>query len=93
MNNLEKLENIQFIVHELTNSIKNQIIKDDKTKNKRIYNLEKNIQTYNSEDNAYFKSNYNVARLKKIIDNLFIIVKDQDKRIIQLESNLTRNDS
>jgi len=93
MSNLEKLENIQFIVNELTNSIKNQIIKDDKTKNKRIYNLEKNIQTYNSEDNAYFKSNYNVARLKKIIDNLFIIVKDQDKRIIQLESNLTRNDS
>lgn len=93
MNNLEKLENIQFIVHELTNSIKNQIIKDDKTKNKRINNLEKNIQKYNSEDNAYFKSNYNIGRLKKIIDNLFIIVKDQDKRIIQLESNLTRNDS
>jgi len=93
MSNLEKLENIQFIVNELTNSIKNQIIKDDKTKNKRIYNLEKYIQKYNSEDNAYFKSNYNVGRLKKIIDNLFIIVKEQDKRITQLESNLTHNDS
>lgn len=93
MNNLEKLENIQFIVHELTNSIKNQIIKDDKTKNKRINNLEKNIQKYNSEDNAYFKSNYNIGRLKKIIDSLFLIIKEQDKRITQLESNLTRNDS
>ena len=91
MNNIEKLENIQFIVNELTNSIKNQIIEDDKTKNKRINNLEKNIQKYNSEDNAYFKSNYNIGRLKKIIDNLFIIVKEQDKRITQLESNLIHN--
>jgi len=91
MNNIEKLENIQFIVNELTNSIKNQIIEDDKTKNKRINNLEKNIQKYNSEDNAYFKCNYNIGRLKKIIDNLFIIVKEQDKRITQLESNLIHN--
>jgi hypothetical protein len=93
MNNLEKLENIQFIVHELTNSIKNQIIKDDKTKNKRINNLEKNIQKYNSEDNACFKSNYNIGRLKKIIDSLFLIIKEQDKRITHLENNLTHNDS
>ena len=91
MNNIEKLENIQFIVNELTNSIKNQIIEDDKTKNKRINNLEKNIQKYNSEDNAYFKCNYNIGRLKKIIDKLFIIVKEQDKRITQLESNLIHN--
>ena len=91
MNNLEKLENIQFIVNELTNSIKNQIIEDDKTKNKRINNLEKTIQKYTSEDNAYFKANYNIGRLKKIIDNLFIIIKEQDKRITQLENNLTHN--
>ena len=91
MNNLQKLENIQFVVNELTNSIKNQIIEDDKTKNKRINNLEKIILKYNSEDNAYFKSNYNIGRLKKIIDSLFLIIKEQDKRITQLESNLIHN--
>ena len=67
MNNLEKVENIQFIVHELTNSIKNQIIKDDKTKNKSINSLEKNIQQYNSESNTHFKCNYNIQRLKKLL--------------------------
>ena len=52
MNNLDKLENIQFVVNELTDSIKNQIIKDNDTKNKRISNLEKKIQIYNNHDNA-----------------------------------------
>ena len=91
MNNLEKLENIQFIVNELTNSIKNQIIEDDETKNKRINNLEKNVERYISNDNSYFKSNYNIGLLKNILNNLFLIIKEQDKRITQLESNLIHN--
>lgn len=89
MNNLQKLENIQFVVNELTNSIKNQIIKDNKTNNKRINSLEKNIQQYNSQSNAHFTCNYNIGRLKNIIDSLFLIIKEQDKRITQLEINLT----
>ena len=32
MNNMKNLENLQFIVNELTNSIKNQIIQDDDVK-------------------------------------------------------------
>ena len=93
MNNLKNLENIQFVVNELTNSIKTQIIKDSKSKNKRINNLEKYIERYNTNDNAYFKSNYNITLLKNIIDSLFLIIKEQDKRITQLENNLTHNDS
>ncbi len=91
MNNIEKLENIQFIVNELTNSIKNQIIEDDETKNKRINNLEKNVKRYITNDNSYFKCNYNIGLLKNILNNLFLIVKEQDKRITQLESNLIHN--
>lgn len=91
MNNIEKLENIQFIVNELTNSIKNQIIEDDKTKNKRINNLEKNVERYITNDNSYFKCNYNIGLLKNILNNLFLIIKEQDKRITQLESNLIHN--
>jgi predicted RNase H-like nuclease (RuvC/YqgF family) len=93
MNNLQKLENIQFVVNELTNSIKNQIIKDNKTNNKRINSLEKNIQQYNSERNEHFKCNYNIGRLKNIIDSLFLVIKEQDKRITQLENNLIHNKS
>ncbi len=91
MNNIEKIENIQFIVNELTNSIKNQIIEDDKTKNKRINNLEKNVKRYITNDNSYFKCNYNIGLLKDILSNLFLIIKEQDKRITQLESNLIHN--
>ena len=87
MNNLDKLENIQFVVNELTDSIKNQIIKDNDTKNKRISNLEKKIKIYNNHDNAYFTANYSIGRLKHILNNLFLIMKEQEKRINQLESN------
>lgn len=92
MNNIKNLENIQFVVNELTNSIKNQIIKDNNSKNKKINELEKNIQRYNTNDNAYFKSNYNITLLKNILDTLVLIIKEQDKRIIHLESNLNHND-
>ena len=93
MNNLKNLDNIQFIVNELTNSIKNQIIQDDKSKNIRINNLEKNVKRYIKNDNSYFKCNYNIGLLKNILNNLFLIIKEQDKRITQLENNLTHNDS
>ena len=93
MDSLKNLDNLQFIVNELTNSIKNQIIEDDKTKNIRINNLEKNVQKYINSDNAYFKCNYNIGLLKNILNNLFLIIKEQDKRITQLENNLTHNDS
>ena len=92
MNNIKNLENIQFVVNELTNSIKNQIIKDNNSKNKRINELEKNIQRYKTNDNAYFKSNYNITLLKNILDTLVLIIKEQDKRIMHLESNLNHND-
>ena len=91
MNKIKKIENIQFIVNELTNSIKNQIIEDDKTKNKLINNLEKNVKRYITNDNSYFKCNYNIGLLKDILSNLFLIIKEQDKRITQLESNLIHN--
>lgn len=93
MNNLKNLENIQFVVNELTNTIKTQIIEDSKSKNQRINNLEKYIERYKTNDNAYFKSNYNITLLKNIIDNLFLIIKEQDNRITQLENNLTHSDS
>ena len=93
MNNLKNLENIQFVVNELTNSIKNQIIEDDKTKNIRIHNLEKDVKKYITNDNSYFKCNYNITLLKNILNNLFFIIKEQDKRIIHLESNLNHNNS
>ena len=92
MNNIKNLENIQFVVNELTNSIKNQIIKDNNSKNKKINELEKNIQRYKTNDNAYFKSNYNITLLKNILDTLVLIIKEQDKRIMHLESNLNHND-
>ena len=91
MNNLKNLENIQFVVNELTNSIKKQIIEDDKTKNKLINNLEKYFKRYITNDNSYFKCNYNIGLLKNILNNLFFIIKEQDKRITQLENNLTHN--
>jgi hypothetical protein len=93
MNNLKNLENIQFVVNELTNSIKNQIIEDNKLKNQKINNLEKNIQKYNSDNTSQFQANYNIIRLKKILNELFFIIKEQDKRITQLENNLTHSDS
>ena len=85
MNNLEKLDSLQLVVNELVNSIKENVIADATIRNENIYNLEKTIDNLNN-DSGEFKASYNIFRLKKIISMLAKIVKEQDKRITELES-------
>ena len=87
MDNMKKIENLQFLVNELSNSIKNEIVKNNDVKNQKITDLKKDIERYVNNDNTYFKSSYNISLLKNILSNLFLIVEQQDQRIKLLESN------
>ena len=87
MDNMKKIENLQFLVNELSNSIKNEIVKNNDVKNQKLTDLKKDIERYVYNDNTYFKSSYNISLLKNILSNLFLIVEQQDQRIKLLESN------
>ena len=84
MNNLEKLESIQFVVTELVGSIRENII-EAKTTNNTIRILEKDVTKF-IKTKGQFCAGHNIGTLKDIIDTLLTIVKEQDKRISALES-------
>jgi len=85
MNNLKKLDSIQMVVTELVGSIRKTIIEENVIKNENINNLEKEINKLTKEQ-GQFCAGHNIRTLKNIIDSLLTIVKDQDKRITELES-------
>jgi len=84
MNNLEKLESIQFVVTELVGSIRENIIEANTTNN-TIRILEKDVTKF-IKTKGQFCAGHNIGTLKDIIDTLLTIVKEQDKRISELES-------
>jgi hypothetical protein len=84
MNNLEKLESIQFVVSELVGSIRKTILEENTTDT--IGNLEKDVSKF-IKTKGQFCAGHNIRTLKNIIDTLLTIVKEQDKRISALESN------
>jgi len=85
MDKVEKLDNLQFIVTELVNSIRENIIEENTIKNENLRNLEKDVTKF-MKTNGQFCAGHNIRTLKIIIDTLFTIVKEQDKRIRELES-------
>jgi len=84
MNNLEKLESIQFVVSELVGSIRKTILEENITTD-TIGNLEKDVSKF-IKTKGQFCAGHNIGTLKDIIDTLLTIVKEQDKRISELES-------
>ena len=84
MDKVEKLDNLQFIVTELVNSIRENIIEENTIKNENLRNLEKDVTKF-MKTNGQFCASHNIRTLKIIIDTLFTIVKEQDKRIVELE--------
>jgi hypothetical protein len=84
---IEKLDNLQFVINELIDNIKTHTIQERENRTQNINLLEKNINNYTEENSSCFTSHYNVGRLKNILDLLFNIMKEQDKRILALESN------
>jgi len=85
MDKLENLDNLQFIVAELVGSMRQNIIEENAIKNETICNLEKDVTKF-VKNKGQFCASHNVGTLKIIIDKLFAIVKEQDKRISALES-------
>ena len=85
MNNLKKLDSIQMVVTELVGSIRETIIEDNMIKNENINKLDKHVNKF-IKTNGQFCAGHNIRTLKNIIDSLLTIVKDQDKRITELES-------
>jgi hypothetical protein len=84
MDKLENLDNLQFLVTELVGSIRQNIIEDNIIKNENINKLDKHVNKF-IKTNGQFCASHNVRTLKIIIDRLFAIVKEQDKRISELE--------
>jgi|LWDU01.1.fsa_nt_gi hypothetical protein len=85
MDKLENLDNLQFLVTELVNSIRQNIIEENAIKNETICYLEKDVIKF-IKTNGQFCAGHNIRTLKNIIDSLLTIVKEQDKRISALES-------
>ena len=90
MDKLENLDNLQFLVTELVNSIRENIIEDNTIKNQNISNLEKEVTKF-INTNGQFCAGHNIRTLKTIIHTLFTIVKEQDKRITELEVKINNN--
>ena len=87
------LNNINLVVHELTESIKKQCIEDEIIKNENIKNLDKYVEKFYKSDTNEFKSSYCISWLKSINVLLLDIVKQQDKRIKLLEDKLNATNS
>jgi len=86
MDKVEKLDNLQFIVAELVSSIKQDIHNDELVSNENLSYLTTKVQKLNSCDSQFFTAGYNILVLKQIVNTLLTIVKEQDKRISELES-------
>lgn len=82
------LNNINLVVHELTESIKKQCIQDEIIKNETIKNLDKYIKKFDRANTSEFNTSYSIGWLKSINILLLDIVKQQDKRIALLEDKL-----
>jgi hypothetical protein len=61
-----------------------ELVETLQTKRDNLENLEKDITKF-INTKGQFCSGHNVRTLKNIIDGLFTIVKEQDKRISKLE--------
>ena len=88
MDKIEMLNNINLVVHELTESIKKQCIEEEIVKNTNIKNLDKYVKKFDRANTSEFTTSYCVSWLKSINILLLDIVKQQDKRIRQLEDKL-----
>ena len=82
------LNNINLVVHELTESLKKKCKEDEMIKNTNIKNLDKYVQKINNTNATEFTRSYCVGWLKSINTILFDVVKHHDKRISDLESKL-----
>ena len=85
MNKVDKLDNIQLVVSELVSSIKQDIHKEEVVTNESISYLTTRVEKLNGCDSQFFTAGYNILILKQAINTLLTIVKEQDKRIRELE--------
>ena len=86
MNNLEKLDSLQMVVTELVGSIRENIIEENTIKNENIDYLTKKVDKLKKCYVQFFSAGYNILIIKQIMATLLNIVKEQDKRIRELES-------
>ena len=94
MDKIQLLNNINLVVHELTETIKKQCEQDEIIKNTNIKNLSKYVKKFDNANSSEFNSSYSIGWLKSINLLLLDIVKHQEKRIFELENkveNLTNS--
>lgn len=85
MNKVDKLDNIQLVVSELVSSIKQDIHNEKSIIDESLSYLTTRVEKLNSCDCQFFTAGYNILVLKQAINTLLTIVKEQDKRITELE--------
>jgi len=85
MDKVNKLDNIQFVVSELVSSLKEDMYNEELVTDKSISYLTTRVEKLNSCNSQFFTAGYNILILKQAINTLLTIVKEQDKRITELE--------
>lgn len=85
MDKVNKLDNIQFVVSELVSSLKEDMYNEELVTDKSISYLTTRVEKLNSCNSQFFTAGYNILVLKQAINTLLTIVKEQDKRIRELE--------
>jgi len=85
MDKVNKLDNIQFVVSELVSSLKQDIHNEESIIDESLNYLTTRVEKLNRCDSQFFTAGYNILVLKQAINTLLTIVKEQDKRITELE--------
>ena len=85
MDKVNKLDTIQFVVSELVSSLKEDMYNEELVTDKSISYLTTRVEKLNSCNSQFFTAGYNILILKQAINTLLTIVKEQDKRITELE--------
>lgn len=81
---LKKLEESTLKINTLIEQLKDDLLVQQ-NKNKQLKKLKNHIYDYTHENDQHFTTSYNVGRLKSIIQHMFEIIQNQDKRISELE--------
>lgn len=81
---LKKLEESTLKINTLIEQLKDDLLVQQ-NKNKQLKKLKNHIYDYTHENYQHFTASYNVGRLKSIIQHMFEIIQNQEKRISELE--------
>jgi phage host-nuclease inhibitor protein Gam len=82
---LESIHRIRMEFNEIVKMMEEDYKQKERNKNEQIQKLNKQINKFCTNSVQQFTSGYSVEWLKQVLQGLLEIIKDQDKRLEELE--------